>query len=183
VPFEGGSCHGLLARPEAHHEIFWAMLARHEHEGHAVPRISARRATRLGPHFGPCLGRHGTEMTRKHFYNYTMQFSNICYTISHLIHKCIMKIIKTFIKIVHMVYIFHITGEKNSKGYFEGHAWTGTIQGRVGVPRAVLRPKKRFIVPYWHGPMCLPCLKGTTQSSTKHERAMPCRHGTAKSQL
>jgi hypothetical protein len=56
----------------ARHEIFWTVPARHEHEGRVVPRISARRATWPGPYLGPCLGRHGTKMARRHFYNYTI---------------------------------------------------------------------------------------------------------------
>jgi hypothetical protein len=61
--------------------------ARHAHEGGVVPRISTRRAIWPGPYFGPCLGRHGTKIARRHFYNYKMQFSSIYYTISRLILK------------------------------------------------------------------------------------------------
>ena len=59
MPFEGGLSNSLWARPETRHDpkhgthkIFWAMPARHEHKGCAVSRISARRATWPGPHFG-----------------------------------------------------------------------------------------------------------------------------------
>jgi hypothetical protein len=48
------------------------------------------------------------------------------------------------------------------------------------VPRTVRGLKKRFTMPYWHDPMCLPCLEGMTRSGTKHERAVPCRHGTTQ---
>jgi hypothetical protein len=57
------------------YKIFWAVPARHVHEGRTVSRISTRLATWLDPHLEPCLGRHGIKMVRRHFYNYTMQFS------------------------------------------------------------------------------------------------------------
>ena len=47
-------------------------------------------------------------------------------------------------------------------------------------PKACHGPKKRFTVPYQHGPMCLPCVDDRTQSSTKHERAVPCQPGWAQ---
>ena len=56
------------------HEIFWAMPARHEHEGHAVPKILAWRATWPSLHFGLCLDGHGTQMACRHFYNSTCNF-------------------------------------------------------------------------------------------------------------
>jgi hypothetical protein len=67
----------------ARYEIFWAALARHEHENRAVPaqhehenrvvpRILARWATWPDPHFESCLGWHGTKMTRRYIYNSTM---------------------------------------------------------------------------------------------------------------
>jgi hypothetical protein len=43
-------------RSMAWHEIFWVMLARHEHEGHAVPRISARAGYMARPAFWAVLG-------------------------------------------------------------------------------------------------------------------------------
>ena len=56
------------------HEIFWALPARQEHEGRAMPKISAWRATWPGPHFGLCLEWHGTKMACGHFYNSTCNF-------------------------------------------------------------------------------------------------------------
>jgi hypothetical protein len=114
-----------MTQSMAWHKILWVVPAQHEHKGHVVSRISARQATRAGPHFRPCLDRLGTKMAHRHFYNYATQFSNICYIISHLILKCITEIIKTFIKIVHTRYIYFISRvKKNSRGYFESHAWT-----------------------------------------------------------
>ena len=55
----------VTTQSTARHEIFWAMPARHEHEDHAVPRISARRAIWHDPHFGPCLGRYGTKTVHR----------------------------------------------------------------------------------------------------------------------
>jgi hypothetical protein len=70
-------------RSTTRHEIFWAVLARHEYEGHAVPRISARRATWPGPHLGPCLA--GT--ARKWHVNTstTIQYNFLAFTILLLI--------------------------------------------------------------------------------------------------
>jgi hypothetical protein len=87
-----------MTRNTARHEIFWAVPARYEHEGRAMSRILARRATWPGPHLGLCLDRHGTKMTRRHFYNYTIQFSSIYYTTSYLILEYILKIIKLLLK-------------------------------------------------------------------------------------
>jgi len=53
-------------------------------------------------------------------------------------------------------------------------------QRRAGVLWAILRPKKRFVMTYRHGPICLTCVEGTTQSSTKHERVVLCRHRVAQ---
>jgi hypothetical protein len=76
-----------MTQNTAQHKIFWAVPVRHEHEGRTVPKISAWRATCPGLHLEPCLDRHGTKMARRHFYNYTIQFSIIYYTTSYLILK------------------------------------------------------------------------------------------------
>jgi hypothetical protein len=62
VPFEGGSWQRSFSttRSTARHEIFWTVLARHEHEGRAVPRISTRPATWPGPHLGPARHKNDT---------------------------------------------------------------------------------------------------------------------------
>ena len=49
----------------ARHEIFWAVPARHKHEGGAMPRISVRQAVWRDPYFGSCLGRHGTKTAHR----------------------------------------------------------------------------------------------------------------------
>lgn len=46
------------------------MLARHEHKSHAdgaVPTILPQRAIWPGPYLRPCLGRHDTKLTCRHF--------------------------------------------------------------------------------------------------------------------
>lgn len=62
----------------------------------------------------------------------------------------------------------------------EGRAmcvWAGTKC--AGVPRAVLGPKKRLAVSYWHGPMRASCAYRTQPKATQSTRG-PCRHGTAR---
>jgi hypothetical protein len=63
---------------------------------------------------GPVRYENGTK-TLLQLYNAI--FKNLLYYLFHLILESIMKIIKTFIKIVHTRYIFHITsGKRNGKG-------------------------------------------------------------------
>ena len=62
-----------------------------------------------------------------------------------------MKIIKTFMKIVHTKYIFFISRAKTRR--------------RAGVPWAMLEPNKIFAVPYRHGPTYLTCLVGMTKTT------------------
>ena len=68
-----------------------------------------------------------------------------------------MKIIKTFMKIVHTKYIFFISRAKTRR--------------RAGVPWAMLEPNKIFAVPYRHGPTCLTCLVDMTRDGTTRPKS------------